>query len=143
MNRDLYLLIENLPSNGGFALTNPQRNTLLTAIQQLGQSYLYMAPVRNDNQAAVFEARFRSGDILDFGWKARLGTLFSINPLMIDVFENPASYGGGISMEYVFSYLGTDYFRVILFGTIAGTKLESAAECRDYLALHAADWAAP
>lgn len=127
-----YLLLENL------ALTNPQRNTLLAAVQALGQGYLYPFPVRSDNQACIFEAKWRSGDILEWGWKAKLGSLFSINPLQIDVFEQPASYGGGSSTEYVFSYLGVDYFRVILFGV--GNKAASADECRAYLALNAVDW---
>lgn len=137
MNVELYVLVENI------ALTNPQRNTLLAAVQQLGQGYMYPAPVRLDNQAGIFEARFRSGDILGFGWKTRLGTIFSINPLMTDIYESPASYGGGSSTEYVFSYLGIDYFRVILFGRLgndAGMKERSAVECRGYLSANAAAW---
>lgn len=134
-NVQLYVLAENL------ALTNPQRNTLVAAISQLGQSYLYPFPVRLDNQAGIYEAEWRSGDILHYAWRQKLGTLFSVDPLTIDIFEQPVSYSdGGNSTLFTLSRNGTDYLRVIFFGTLAGTKAQSQRECAAYLAANAAAW---
>lgn len=133
-NVDLYVLVENIN------LTNPQRNILVTAVQLLGQGYMYPAPIRLDSQAGIYEAKFRSGDILHFGWRTRLGSLFNVDPLTIDAYESPTSYGGGYSTEFIFSRLGIDYFRVVLFGTIAATKEKSRRECAAYLAANTGLW---
>ncbi len=136
-----YILVENI------GLTNPQRGTLVAAIVALGQNYMYPNPVRSDNQAGFYEASFRSGDLLHYSWRTRLGTLFSVDPLSIDVTENNVSYGSGSSVELVFSRLGIDYFRVILFGAQTsggsihfGSKEESAAEARAYKEDNAEAW---
>lgn len=135
MNVERYILVENL------ALTNNQRNTLVAAIASLGQRYLYPVPVRADNQAGIYEAEFRSGDLLHYAWRARLGALFTVDPLTIDVFEEPVSFSaGGQSTQFMLSRMGTDYLRIICFGTLAGPKAQSARECTAYLAANAAAW---
>lgn len=140
MNIDLYICVENL------ALNSLQKNNLVDAIFLLGQGYMYPAPIRKDNQAGIYEARFRSGDLLHYSWRNRLGAVFSVDPLSIDISENPVAYGKSSSTELIFSRLGIDYIRVILFGTTSGAtitflgKTQSAGECSAYLSLNTGAW---
>ncbi len=141
MNLYLYLLIENMPLNGGYALNTSQRNTLLARIVALGQGAMYPFPVRNDAQAGVFEGWFRGGDLGDYSVKTFLGSVFNVDPATIDIgYEATESYGDGSSKVRIFSRLGVDYLRVIVFGGLSATREESARECAAYLSANAAAW---
>lgn len=129
-----YIGVENVN------LTNGQRNTLVAAIAALGQRAMYPFPIRNDNQMGIYEADFNRGLLLSFNWKKRLGTIFSLDPTTIDEIETTVAFGSGTSTVKAFYYLGTEYIRVYLFGTVSGSWEASKVECRGYLSANAAAW---
>lgn len=102
-----------------------------------------MTTILNPNLTAE---GYSADNMLEYPWRQRLGTLFSVDPLTIDVISTPTSYSpGGVSTLFTFSRLGIDYINVIVFGglSLSVTKQQSAIECAAYLSANAVAWATP
>lgn len=138
----LYLGIENI------ALTNPQRQQLITHLQSLGLQNNSPFPhlrnhgrIRPDEDAAFFEAAFDDGTISIQAVKNRLGIIFSIDPAQISHNVNTVSYSTGNNTTVVtFTYQAQARLRTAAFGTLSGTWAQSNAEVRGYLAANAEAW---
>lgn len=129
------------------ALTNPQRNTLLAAIQSLGlrdggaaHERMQPFPVRLDNQAGIFEAMFDTDTLTVAIWKNRLASIFNVNAATITSTVNTPTFGLQTSTLVTFSRSGIDYIRVCLFGGVTASWFQSRDECAAYLAANNQSW---
>lgn len=128
------------------ALTNPQRATLVSGLQSLGQANSGGNPaqrnhwrIRPDNNAVIFEALFDEDTLTIAAIKARLGSIFSVNVSQISHSTNQhATYG----LIVTFTYLAVNRIRSVAFGYNGGWP--STAVSRNaalaYLAANAAEW---
>jgi hypothetical protein len=116
-NIHIYFGIENL------AMTTPQRQTLLTALQTIGVAPNDPQParrehwrVRLDNEAAIFEALFDEAHLTVAAMRTRLATLFGIASTSITPRTEQDAYG----LLATFAVGGTDRMRLIAFGYNGG-----------------------
>lgn len=143
MTVHVYYAIEDL------ALNAPQRQTLITALRQLGpQSDTQPARLchwrtRDDERAAIFEAAFDEARLTVAAFKGRLAGLFGIDPATIDHAVTTVRLGGHDTAVLTLSRGGTDYIRMAFFaydGTTWPTWEQSRQAALAYLAANAADW---
>jgi hypothetical protein len=127
--------IENL------ALTAPQKAALLAKLKTLGPPHdpqpanLLQIRYRLDNEAAIYAARFVLDRINLAAAKIWLADLFdNVEPDDIDTAITTPSFGNFVSTVITFSYLSTNYLRMAIFGTFAGTRAQSGHEARSYIA---------
>lgn len=140
----LYFGIENL------ALTNPQRNTLVSQLQALGRRQSSLFPnermqlrTRLDNQAAIFEAVFDEADLTATAIRNRLATIFGVAANTITFSTTTVQLAGRATTLLTFTRGGTDYLRMVAFGYNGGgwpswELSRQAAEA--YLIANAAEW---
>lgn len=136
-----YFGIENLNLSG------EQRAALVSALRALGPAEdrsparLNHWRTRLDGEAAIFEALWDPANITVDAFKQRLGAIFDVDPATIDHALNTVSFTETReTLIAVFSRGGTDYLRLALFGTLAGSWLDSGAETRAYIAVNLQDW---
>ena len=136
-----YFGIENL------ALSDQQRATLVAALQALGPdshpspACLCHSRTRLDGQAAIFEALFSDQALTVDAFKTRLAAIFDVDAETIDHTITTTSFAGTHDTPIAtFTYSGTDYLRMALFGGLSATWLESGDETRAYLAANAEAW---
>jgi hypothetical protein len=140
MKRHLYLGVENI------GLNTAQRATLIDALRALGPrsdpqpARLNHWRTRLDGEAAIFEALFNENALMVDAFKARLASIFSIDPATIDHAASSRSFADGSTPIVVFSRSGVDYLRFALFGGVDAAWMESGDECRGYLALNRDEW---
>lgn len=138
-----YVGFENL------ALDVARRNALHQALTALGPdsdpqpARVLHWRTRLDNEAGIYEAAFDTGKVNLTAWKARLATLFGVDPATVDHEVRVLSFAGGQTQVWTLSRGGTDYLRVALFGDAWATWEESRQETLGYLALHRAEWEEP
>lgn len=137
----VYLGMENI------ALTNPQKQQLITHLQGLGLFNSDPNPsrrnhwrIRPDNEAAIFEAVFDDDTISIQAVKNRLGIIFGVDPAQISHSIASPSFGGFTTHVVTFTYLAVQRLRTAAFGTLSGTWAQSNAEVRGYLLANAAVW---
>ncbi len=135
-----YVGIEDL------ALTVAQRNTLITALRTLGPATdpqparLMRFRARNDNKAAIFEALFQDQDWTVDAIKARLGSIFAVNPGLITHSTVSSDYGPAVTFQYP---AGTSRLRMIAFAGVNANWEVSRLACTHYLLDNKAAWQLP
>lgn len=136
-----YIGLENI------ALTNAQRNQLVTHLQSLGIANSDPNPsrrnhwrIRPDNNAAIFEAAFDDGTISIAAVRNRLGIIFGVDPALITHSVASPSFGGNTTQVITFTYQAAQRLRIAVFGTLSGTWAQSNAEVKGYLAANAEAW---
>lgn len=138
-NSHVYLGIENV------ALTNAQRNTLVSQLQQLGTANTDGNPshrnhwrVRPDNQAVLFEAVFDENTVTIAAIAQRLADIFGIAVGSIATATQQTQYG----LLVTYSRGGTPRLRSIAFGYNNGWPAYSISQAAalQYLADNAAAW---
>jgi len=138
-----YFAVENL------ALNDSQRDTRVQGLRSLGPTtrarpaQLCHWRTRLDGQAAIFEALFEDEVLTVEWWKVKLGALFDINHTTIDHAIASYDWGGQQTPVVTFSWGGTPYVRVALFGGTGATWQESGDACRAYLAANIDEWEDP
>lgn len=143
MTVHVYYAIEDL------ALNASQRQTLITALRQLGPSNdpqparLCHWVTRDDGRAAIFEAAFNEANLTAAAFKARLAGLVGVDPATVDHAINTVRLGGHDTAVLTLSRGGTDYLRMAFFG-YDGVTWPTWAQSREsalvYLAANAAEW---
>ena len=135
----IYFGIENMN------LTNPQRSTLVTALQALGTRNGSPQPaernhwrIRPDNDAVIFEAMFDEDNLTIAAVKAFLAAAMSVSAATISHATQQPQYG----LTVTFTHSATDQLRMIAFGHDGGWPDWSASgdAARAYLAANAAAW---
>ena len=140
MNWRGYFGIENL------ALTNPQRALLVDELERLGPdnhpqpSHLCHWRYRPDGDAAIYEALFDFSQLTIAKTKARLGTIFNVEPDRIDHDVTEIVFAGLVTQIFTFSRGGTDYLRMAIFGGTGSNYDDSHAEVLGYLSANMDDW---
>ena len=138
-NVQIYFGIENLN------LTNPQRSTLVTALQALGTRNGSPQPaernhwrIRPDSDAVIFEALFNEDNLDIAAVKAFLATAMTVSAATISHATQQSTYG----LIATFTHSATDQLRMIAFGYDGGWPdwLASGDAARAYLAANAAAW---
>ena len=135
-----YVGFENL------ALDVGRRNALHQALTALGPgtdpqpARILHWVTRPDNEAGIYEAAFDKQNVNLAGWKARLATLFGVDPATVDYEAQMVSFGPGQTRVWTLSRNGTDYLRVALFGSAWVGWEDSRQETLGYLALHRDEW---
>ena len=133
----LYVGIENL------GLTGAQKQTLFAAIRQLGPlshpqpSHLNHGRVRLDANALIVEALFDEDTITIEGVKGYLASILGVDPATISHTVTQTAYGPLVT----FSRNG-DKLRLIQFGGVSPTWMESGDACRAYLKANISEWEA-
>lgn len=136
----LYFGIENIN------LTNPQRDQVVAALQALGLQNGGPAHLRNhwrireDNQAAIFEADFDVNDLTTLKFRTLLASIFGVLLSSITASAVTASFGAGTTQVATFTRTGTDYLRVAVFGGVSATYEQSRQEALAYLAANRVAW---
>ncbi|MDD5220390.1 MAG: hypothetical protein PHV11_07480, partial [Candidatus Bipolaricaulis sp.] len=128
------------------ALNAGQIATLATALQALGAND-HPSPmhrnhwrIRLDGKAAIYHGDWGAEDWTITAMKARLGSIFGVDPASIGhALTTPSFSGGGRSTTVVtFSRGGTDYLRMCEFGGMGASLIDGNAEVLAYLAANAA-----
>jgi hypothetical protein len=136
----LYFGIENIN------LTNPQRDQVVASLQALGLQNGGPAHLRNhwrireDNQAAIFEADFDVADLTLLKFRTLLADTFGVLLSSITSAVVTASFGAGTTQIATFTRLGTNYLRLAVFGGVSATYEESRQEALFYLAANRVAW---
>jgi len=139
-NVHVYLGIENL------GLTNPQRSTLISGLQALGQANAGPSPaqrnhwrIRTDNDAAIFEALFDEDTLTIAAIKQRLANIFGVDVSQI---THSTSQHGTYGLIVTFVYLATNRLRMVAFGYNGSWPAVgiSRTAAQAYLAANAAAW---
>jgi len=132
--------IENL------ALTAPQKQTLVTALQALGPSSdpqpaeLMHWRVRLDNDAVIFRARFQDGDLTTLNLRQFLANVFSLPVANITANTGSVTFLTLPSPVITMTVAAVARVRFVLFGGLAANVQQSNAECVTYLIANAAAW---
>lgn len=128
-------------------LTNPQAQTLLGGFEQLGTSPNDNQPSARihwrrslDNSKVIFIAKFNTANLSEDSVKNRLATIFSVDAEDIDAVNNPQIFDSLSSPVFTFSYLASARFRVVLFGDLGASFLQSNLEALAYMAANSAEW---
>lgn len=138
-----YFGIENL------ALTNAQRNTLVSELGLLGQEdsgachRRMISRVRLDNQAVIFRAVFDEAQLTPTAIRNRLATIFGVAANTITPTVTTVNLAGITTQVVTFTRGGTDYLRCVLFGKSNGgwpTIQQSGDAARAYHSAHRAEW---
>lgn len=131
-----YFAVEDL------ALSDSQRKILWQFLQLLGNNtspYPNLVnhwKVRPDNRAVIFESMFKKDNITVDNIKSYLATIFDIDPGNIDHVVRDV---GGNTVA-VFSYGGTNYIRMAIFGSLSATWEESRLAVLSYITANSEDW---
>lgn len=132
-----YYGIENL------GLTAPQKQTLITALQALGDN-ANLNPsrrnhwrIRTDNDAVIFEAQFNYADWTVQAITNRLATIFGVDPSTITATTSSTQYGPVVTFDRP---AGTNRLRLVAFGGFLATYAESHNAAIAYLIANAAAW---
>jgi hypothetical protein len=122
-------------------LTVAQRDTLIEALKKLGPAS-HPSPaclchwrVRLDGKAAIFEADFGENEVTIDALKSRLAAIFGVDPATITHVVTQTAYGPLVT----FSRSG-DKLRLVQFGGVNHTWMESGDACRAYLKANMAEW---
>jgi len=144
MSNHVYFAVENLALNGG------QKNALLEFLNGLGPNddpspaRCNHWRTRLDNDARIYEAAFEQATIGVGAFKARLALIFGVDAADISHGVVMVTFAERQTAVATYSYGGTDYLRVGIFGYTGGTAwpscAESRAEARAYISDHAAAW---
>ena len=141
-----YFGIENL------ALTNPQRNTLVSELGLLGQEDTGLchrrmrSRVRLDNQAIIFRAVFDENQLTPTALRNRLATIFGVAANTITPTTTTVNLAGIQTQVVMFNRLGTDYLRCVMFGKPNGgwpTIQQSGDAAWAYVIANLAQWESP
>lgn len=135
----VYFGIENI------ALTNPQRQTLVSGLQSLGQDNNSGNPaernhwrLRTDNNAIIFEARFDEDTLTIAIIKARLAAIFAVNVSLISHSTQQSAYG----LVVTYTYNSISRVRSVAFGYNGNwpDRTTSGNAVRTYLVTNSAAW---
>lgn len=135
-----YFAIENI------ALTSPQRQTLITALQALGPSSdpqpaeLMHRRVRIDGDAVLFRARFQDNDLTTANLRQFLANAFGVAVAQITATNNPQTFAVLPSPVLTMTFAAVQRMRFVLFGGLGATVAQSNAEVLAYLAANAVAW---
>ncbi len=136
MNTTRMYGIENL------ALPPAQKAQLVDALRALGRN-ADPAPcrrnhwrVRPDGEAVIWHAAWDVSDWTVAAMKARLGSIFNVDPSTITASTAQTDYGPLIT----FGRGGTNYLRAIVFGGVDCTYEQSHAAALAYLRDYAEQW---
>jgi uncharacterized membrane protein YccC len=137
----VYMGIENLN------LTNGQRNTLVSQLQALGQANSSPFPnlrnhsrIRNDNNAAIFEALFDDQTLTIAAIKQRLATIFGV---AVGTISHSTNQVANIGFVVTFTHSAQDKLRMVCFGhngTSWPSWSVSNAAAVAYLQANSAQW---
>lgn len=136
----LYFGIENIN------LTDPQRNQLVASLQGFGLQNGGPAHlrchwrIREDNQAAIFEADFDTADLTTLKFRTLLSTIFGVLLSSVTASAVTANFGAGTTQIATFTRLSTNYLRVAVFGGVNATYEQSRQEALAYLAANRVAW---
>lgn len=137
MNKHFYAGIENL------ALNASQRQTLIQALEALGESNADSQParrnhwrVRTDGDAVIFEALFNEDHWTIAAMKARLAAIFGVAVGTISHTVSNVAYGTVVT----FIHSSVQRLRMIAFGGASATYAESQQAAQAYLAANAVAW---
>lgn len=128
------------------ALTNPQRATLVAALQALGPSSdpqpaeLMHWRIRLDNNAAIFRARFQDGDLTTNNLRQFIANVFAVALAQVTNTNTSATFLTLPSPIVTLTYQATARLRFVLFGGLGATVAQSNAEVVAYLIANAAAW---
>ena len=131
----VYIGIEDL------GLTVAQRNTLVEALKQLGPASspspakLCHWRIRLDSKAAIFEADFGENEVTIAGVKGYLASIFGVDPALISHSVTQTVYGPVVTFNR-----NGDKLRLVQFGGVSPTWMESGDACRAYLKANMAEW---
>jgi hypothetical protein len=134
-----YFGIENIN------LTNPQRLTLITGLQALGDNTSANPcnrnhwRIRTDNNAVIFEALFDEDNLTIDAIKQRLATIFGV---AVGTISHSTSQNATYGLIVTFTHSAQAKIRMVAFGYNGSwrTWAESNAAARAYLAANAAAW---
>ncbi len=135
-----YFGIENL------ALTAPQKQTLVSALQALGPSSdpqpaeLMHWRIRLDGDAVIFRARFQDGDLTTLNLRQFLANVFGVAVANVTAGTTSTTFLALPSPIVTMTYLAVARMRFVLFGGLGATVAESNAEVIAYLKANAAAW---
>lgn len=96
-----------------------------------------------DKSKAICELLFDEESISIAGITRKLANIFNVNEDNIDVDRRRIELGWSHSPVWTFSYNGTNYLRVIVFGGIGADFLQSKDACMDYFLQNMDDWKEP
>lgn len=131
-----YIGIENL------ALNATQKGNLLDALNGLGPgndpqpARLCHWRTRLDNDARIYEAAFDMTHVDIDGVKTFLANVFGIDPATVNHAVQQTAYGPLVTYERG----GTDYLRLVQFGGVGSSWIQSNQAAREYLRDNAAAW---
>lgn len=135
-----YLAVENL------AMNDAQKDAFVDRLRGLGQDnageaqFRMQLRPRNDNQAAIFEAKFDDNQLTPAAIKQFLASIFGVSAASISHTLGVADFGSGTTQYVKFTRTSIDYLRVAAFGGVGSTWQQSNSEARAYLALHTNEW---
>lgn len=133
-----YVGMENL------ALNNAQRSLLVQELQALGPTNETQPArinhwrIRNDNDAAIFEANFLESNLTVAKVKGWLADIFSVDAADVGHGTQVTQYGPMVTYNYPDP--GTDYIRILAFAGVGSTWEESRQKAVLYLRNNAAAW---
>lgn len=132
-----YYGVENL------GLTAPQRQTLVTALQALGDnsnpnpSRRNHWRIRTDNDAVIFEGLFDDAHWTVQAITNRLATIFGVDPSTIIATTTSTQYGPVVTFARP---AGTNRLRLVAFGGLLAAYNDSHAAAIAYLIANSAAW---
>lgn len=139
MRRHFYIGTDNL------ALTSAQWIIVMDLLMALGPGDSEQMPqlrnhwaIRQDGDAAIFEANFEDTETSVEDFKQMLADAFGVSVDSIDHVASDIQYG----RLYLFSRLAVDYFRVFIFGGPGADLKTSRQATKEYLSDNADDWEA-
>lgn len=136
----LYFGIENI------ALTAPQKQTLVSALQALGPisdpqpAELMHWRVRLDNDAVIFRARFQDNDLTTNNLRQFLANTFGVALAQISASTGSVTFLSRPSPVVTMTFAAVARMRFVLFGGLAATTQQSNAEVVAYLIANAVAW---
>lgn len=138
---ELYFGLENL------ALTAPQKQTLVAALQTLGQRNGGLPHERNhwrvrpDNDAMIFQAVWDDSNLTALQMRTWLASIFGValNQVTSNL-TTPNFSGQRQSQLLTFTYQSVARLRSVAFGGVSATREQSRLEALAYLAANAEDW---
>jgi hypothetical protein len=135
-----YFGIENM------ALTAPQKQTLVAALQTLGPSSdpqpaeLMHWRVRLDGDAVIFRARFQDGDLTTANLRQFLANAFGVAVTQISAATTSTTFRALPSPILTMTFAAVQRMRFVLFGGLSATVQQSNDEVIAYLIANASAW---
>ena len=123
------------------SMTAPQKQTLMDAIKALGPrsdpqpARLLHSRTRLDGNAAIFETNFGDNEVTIDAVKNYFASAFAIDPAMISHSVVQMAYGPIVTLTHT-----VDRLRLVQFGGVSPTWVESGDAARAYLRANMTAW---